>query len=67
MAMFMAFIWFVTYLVRVDSERHRCLLFETSEFSIQVKNLPQLSETYSVEMMKAELWDHLQNVVKEQP
>jgi len=65
MAMFLGMIWVVKYLVKVDSERHKNLLFETSEFSIQVKNLPHLDENYSIELLKSELWDHITSVVKE--
>lgn len=67
MALFLLSLWLITYLIHVDSERHRNLLFETREFSAVVNNLPKLSQDFTVEQMKAELWDHVQRIIKEQP
>jgi len=67
MTMFLFFLWSISYFVRVDTERHKQLLFETSEFSVSIGNLPRLTKDYTIEQMKAELWDHMQTVVKEQP
>ena len=47
-----------------DSERHRNLLFETSGFSIQVSNLPKLNDSYTAEMLKADLWTHFEESIK---
>ena len=44
--MFITTLWATSYLVKVDAERHKKLLYETSEFSITVGNLPRLSPTY---------------------
>ena len=65
--MLMLTLWFLSYFVGVDSERHRNLLFETSEFSLILNNLPTLDDNYTLEQMKAELWDHIATIVKEQP
>lgn len=65
-AMFLTLIviWSLMYSVRVDAERHRKLLFETQEFAVEVSNLPPLSADYPIELLKAELWDHLETLVK---
>ena len=44
MTCFLLGLWVMNYLVKVDSERHKNLLFETKEFSVMFSNLPQLSE-----------------------
>jgi len=49
MTCFLFGIWVITYLVKLDSERHKNLLFETKEFSVVVDNLPTLSEDYTIE------------------
>ena len=66
MASFLFGLWSISYFVKVDSERHRKLLFETQEFAVQVDNLPTLNDVFAFEQMKAELWEHIQTVVKEQ-
>ena len=58
MTFFLFAIWTISYLVRLDSERHKNLLFETKEFSVIVDNLPKITSIFTVEDMKAELWDH---------
>jgi hypothetical protein len=50
--------------VRKDSERHKNLLFETKEFAISVRNLPILDHFYSIEQLKAELWEHFTVIIK---
>jgi hypothetical protein len=49
MSIFLITIWFISYLVKKDSERHKNLLFETKEFAVSVKNLPKLNYFYSIE------------------
>ena len=49
MASFLFGLWSISYFVRVDSERHRKLLFETQEFAVQVDNLPTLSDEFAFE------------------
>ena len=53
----------VTYIVNIDAENHRNLLFETNEFSIIVTNLPKITADYSVDQLKRELWSHLVKVL----
>lgn len=65
MVFFLLSLWLISYLIRRDVQRHRNMLFETSEFAVVVQNLPRLTSTYSLEQMKAELWDHIQTVVQQ--
>jgi hypothetical protein len=67
MTFFLFALWTISYLVRLDSERHKNLLYETKEFSIIVSNLPKITSLFTVEDLKAELWDHFQSIVKNQP
>ena len=67
MVCFLLAIWFITYAVRVDAERHRNLLFETKEFALEFYNLPKLHPKYSMEVLKAELWDHIEKVILTEP
>jgi len=67
MLLFMINLMMTSWLVKIDSERHKKLLFETNEFSISVSHLPSLSPDYTRLQMKAELWDHISTIVKEQP
>ena len=65
MMVFLLSIWIITYFVKLDSDRHNNLLFETREFSIAIKNLPTLDNQYTIEQMKTELWDHLLTIISE--
>jgi hypothetical protein len=65
MLLFMINLMMTSWLVKIDSERHKNLLFETNEFSISVSHLPRLSPDYTRMQMKAELWDHISTIVKE--
>ena len=67
MMVFLLSIWIITYFVKLDSDRHNNLLFETKEFSVAIKNLPTLDKEYTIEQMKTELWDHLITILSEQP
>ena len=53
MTFFLFALWIISYLVRLDSERHKNLLFETKEFSIIVTNLPNISSLFTIEDLKA--------------
>lgn len=46
MGIFLFCIWVMSYLVSIDAERHRNLLFESREFAIEIFNLPKLTENY---------------------
>lgn len=67
MTMFLGAIWVFQYFVKLDGERHKKLLYETCEFSVQVQNLPELTQDYPFEQMKTELWDHFITILKQQP
>jgi hypothetical protein len=64
MIFFLFCIWTISYLITVDSERHRNQLFETREFGISISNLPKLSQNLTIEQLKADLFIHLQNILK---
>ena len=49
--------------VKLDSERHKNLLFETREFAVEIKNLPELTTEYTLEMLKSDLWSHLESTI----
>jgi len=67
MVCFLLTVWFLTHSVRVDAERHRNLLFETKEFALEIYNLPRLHPKYSLEVLKAELWEHIEKVIATEP
>lgn len=48
-------IWLMEYFIRIDVERHQNQLFETSEFTVEIWNLPPLHEEYSAEILKSDL------------
>jgi len=52
MLIFLLSLWIVTYFVKLDSDRHNNLLFETREFSIMINNLPPLDNDYTIEQLK---------------
>ena len=56
----------VAYIVKIDAENHRNQLFETSEFSIIVTNLPKITADFTVDNLKCELWSHLVRVLSEE-
>ena len=61
---FLLYLWFITYFIKVDAERHKNLLFETQEFAVEIDNLPKLSADYPPQLLKAELWNHLEKCCK---
>jgi len=64
---FLVVIWFIQYYVKVETDRHRNLLFEVSEFALYFGNLPKVRNNFSVEMLKSELWNHIETVIKDYP
>ena len=52
---FLLFVWLLAYFLRVNEEHFHHDSFETHEFAWEFRNLPQLSEEFSAEMLKAEL------------
>jgi uncharacterized membrane protein (DUF106 family) len=53
--------------VVMDSERQKNYRFETSEFAVKIMNLPKVDKNYTMQTLKADLWDHLEEIVKDQP
>ena len=64
--MFLLFLWCIQYYVKVDTERHKKLLFETSEFAVILNNLPEVNVHYPIEQMKADLWELMERTVREE-
>lgn len=58
--------WFIQYYVKVDKDRHNKLLVETKEFALEFWRLPELNENYSIMTLKADLWDHIETIIKDQ-
>ena len=56
MIMTMLAIWIIEYYIRLDVERHQSKLFETSEFTVEIWNLPKLHEEYSAEILKSDIY-----------
>lgn len=61
---FLLYLWFITYFVKIDVERHRKQLLETKQFALCFSNLPKLTENYSLEMLRADLWDHIESIIR---
>ena len=53
--------------VERDSWRHRNLLFETQEFSVFIWDLPKMKNSYKIENMKVDLWNHIIENIKDAP
>lgn len=64
MFIFLICITVLTYIVNIDAENHRNQLFETYEFSIIITNLPEITNEYSVDQLKIDLWDKIEKEVK---
>ena len=58
------FLIFVQRAIKLESKRHRDLMLETKEFSIFVKNLPQITKNFTIEELKSNLWTHITKVIK---
>jgi len=60
-------IWVMEYLLKLDIFRHRNLLIEASEFAIKIENLPKPNNILEMEILKIDLWKHIQNKIKDAP
>lgn len=63
MLCFIMALWFIIYFVRKETERHKKLLFESKDFAIELWRLPKLTNTYNVDVLKADLWHHITDVI----
>lgn len=52
-------IWFIQHLVSIDLDKYNNTFLETREFTVEIWNLPPLTEEYSAEVLKADLHDVL--------
>ena len=59
MLTFLLALWFMSYSVKVDIQRHKNKFFETSEFAVMFKMAPNLNEELTLMELKAELWDKI--------
>ena len=64
---FQVALWFLTSYVKLDSKRHRNLLFETQKFALEIHNLPNLTSKYPLFLLKAELWTHIETTIAGKP
>jgi hypothetical protein len=66
MLAFILALWFLQYYVKADTDRHNRLLIETKEFALELWRLPTLTEDYTLHMLKADLWDHIETIIKDE-
>lgn len=59
MSLMLLGIWSITYLIKREKARHKRLLFETSDFGVKVENLPEVTNSYTMQMLKADLLKHI--------
>jgi hypothetical protein len=64
---FLMAIWFLQHYVGVEKNKQKKKLLEVREFCLLFSNLPELTNQYSQEMLKAELWAHITSAIKEHP
>lgn len=60
-------LWLIEFLIRVDIERHQNRLVESKQFAVCVSNLPETHSRYTMEELKADLWEHIYGVIKFHP
>ena len=64
--MFLVCIIVLHYIVNIDANSQMSKMFQTFEFSVIITNLPEITKSYSVEQLKLDLWDHIENAVRSQ-
>ena len=62
---YLGHIWILHYSIKVDTERHKNLLFETSEFAVMFKKLPGKKNYGSMHELKADFWEHIQSSIQD--
>lgn len=63
MFVFIFGMWFIYHLVRKENKRHKKLLYESKDFAVEIWSLPHVNASYSLDLLKANLWQHLENVI----
>lgn len=43
------------------------LLFETKDFALEIKHLPEVSSSYTLDMLKVDLWQEIQQKIMSKP
>lgn len=42
-------------------------MLQTKEFSVFVKKLPKLTKDFTIDMLKSDLWTHIEKVIRKEP
>lgn len=61
---FVIFIWYLQYFIRLNSMKHEKISLSTQDFSLAFTNLPPFSESLDKEALRAQLQDHIINEVR---
>lgn len=56
----------IQYLIKVDVERQNNEALQTHSFAITCTRLPELTEEYPLEKLKADLWQHVVKLVEQE-
>jgi hypothetical protein len=62
---YLGHVWILHFSIKVDTERHKNLLFETSEFAVIFKKLPVKKNYGSIHELTADFWEHIQSSIQE--
>ena len=52
--------------VKLESERHRDVMLETKEFAVFIKKLPKLTQDFTIDMLKSDLWTKITEVIQKE-
>jgi len=63
---FILSIMIITRLAEREKARSKEYLVETKDFALEFINLPALTKTYNIHILKAELWKHIEKHIKEE-
>lgn len=64
MFLFLMSIWIADYFIQMDTQRHKQGLLETKQFAVQITKIPKLNDNYDLNLMKADLWNHVVERIK---
>ena len=56
----------IQYLIKIDVQRQLNTQLQTQLFAVTLTRLPEISERYPLEKLKADLWEHIIKYVKTQ-
>ena len=66
MIVFILSIWIITRLMEREKARSKQMLVETKDFALEFKNLPVLTKNFTIHLLKAELWMHIEKAIKQE-